>query len=58
MPGLLEAPAFLCPLILSFRASNLAEAWLPRRTLLGSSVHRGSLRLSSPAGMLTLAKKS
>jgi hypothetical protein len=26
MPGLLEAPAFLCPLILSFRELNVPEA--------------------------------
>jgi len=40
MPGPLEAPAFLCPLILSFRESNVPEAQFPRRTLLGFSVNR------------------
>ena len=29
MPGLLEAPAFLCPLILSFLESNLPETRSP-----------------------------
>src|SRR5215212_10981435 len=29
MPGHLEAPAFLCPLILSFRESYLAETRFP-----------------------------
>ena len=41
MPGLLEAPAFLCPLILSFRESYLAEAHFLRRTLLKASEKQG-----------------
>jgi hypothetical protein len=40
MPGLLEAPAFLCPLIRSLREARIPEAWCARRTLLGISLNK------------------
>ncbi len=49
MPGLLAAPAFLCPLILSFRESHLAEAWLPRRTFLRISTIPHTLLFQNPS---------